>query len=222
MQITYYQTLVFDCDGVVLNSNRLKTEAFRAAALPWGQAAGEALVAYHVANGGVSRYAKFTYFLDHILPDYAPDAVPGRDGPDMQTLLDSYAQAVRAGLMSCEVAEGLQALRAATSQSRWLIVSGGDQSELRDIFAARGLDKYFDGGIYGSPDTKDTIIARELARGNIIHPALFLGDSRYDLQAARTAGLDFMFVSKWTELSEWRTFVDRANISWTHCLSYIN
>jgi hypothetical protein len=42
-------TLVFDCDGVVLNSNRIKTEAFRLVAAPYGEAAAEALVQYHLA-----------------------------------------------------------------------------------------------------------------------------------------------------------------------------
>lgn len=202
-----YATLVFDCDGVVLDSNRLKTEAFRAAALPWGAAAAQALVVHHTAHGGVSRFAKFRHFLDHILPAHAPGAVPGRDGPDLEALLDAYAQAVRDGLMTCAVAEGLERLRAATPDARWMIVSGGAETELRAVFAARGLDGYFDGGIFGSPDSKDEILARELASGNIRQPALFLGDSRYDHQAARAAGLDFVFVSGWTELRDWPAFV---------------
>jgi phosphoglycolate phosphatase-like HAD superfamily hydrolase len=207
-----YASLVFDCDGVVLDSNRIKTEAFRAAALPWGAAAAEALVAHHVANGGISRHRKFAHFLDAILPEHAPGAVPGRDGPGMEELLSAYAQAVRAGLMSCAVAEGLAALRAATAGARWCIVSGGDQAELREIFAARGLDGLFDGGIFGSPDSKDTILARELAAGTIRRPALFLGDSRYDHEAAARAGLDFVFVSGWSEFSGWPDHVARHGL----------
>ncbi|MFH7588150.1 HAD family hydrolase, partial [Oceanimonas smirnovii] len=61
--VTDYVTLVFDCDGVVLNSNKVKTEAFYKAALPYGEAAAQAMVDYHVAHGGVSRYKKFAYFL---------------------------------------------------------------------------------------------------------------------------------------------------------------
>lgn len=197
-----YTTFVFDCDGVVLDSNRIKTDAFRIAALAWGDTAAEALVAHHVAHGGVSRYAKFAYFLDSILPAYAPSAVPGRDGPDLDTMLATYAATVREGLMTCRVADGLSDLRAATPDARWLIVSGGDQAELREVFAARGLDAFFNGGIYGSPDNKDTILARELASGTIGTPALFLGDSRYDREAASRAGLDFLFVAEWSEWNE--------------------
>ncbi|UWQ35150.1 HAD family hydrolase (plasmid) [Leisingera sp. M527] len=194
-----YRTLVFDCDGVILDSNRVKTEAFRQAALPYGAEAAEALVAHHVANGGISRYLKFQHFLDGI--------VPGRDGPGLEALLASYAGAVRAGLMTCAAAPGLQELRAAFPDQRWLIVSGGDQAELREIFAARGLDRLFDGGIFGSPDTKDAILARELDSGNIRPQALFLGDSTYDHRAAAAAGLDFVFISGWSEVADWQGYV---------------
>lgn len=200
--IETYNTFVFDCDGVVLDSNSIKTEAFRTAALAWGQAPAAALVAHHVDHGGVSRYSKFKHFLEHILPEYMPTAVPDCDGPGLDDLLSAYAAAVRAGLKSCAVAEGLAELRAATAGTRWLIVSGGDQSELREIFSERGLADYFDGGIFGSPDNKDDILARELERKNIVKPALFLGDSRYDFEAARRAGIHFALVAEWSEWSE--------------------
>ncbi|NLC22432.1 MAG: HAD family hydrolase, partial [Halomonadaceae bacterium] len=34
-ELKAYLTLVFDCDGVVLDSNRVKTEAFYQATLPY-------------------------------------------------------------------------------------------------------------------------------------------------------------------------------------------
>lgn len=91
-------------------------------------------------------------------------------------------------------------------------MSGGDQIELREIFAARGLEGYFDGGIFGSPDSKDVILEREIAAGTIHTPALFLGDSRYDHIAATRAGLDFAFVSGWSEFHGWRDYVQLHSI----------
>lgn len=212
--LTAYKTLVFDCDGVLLDSNRVKTDAFRQAALPYGAAAAEALVAHHVANGGISRYAKFEYFLNQIVPEIAPDTA----GPDLEALLGAYATAVRAGLMSCAIAEGLEVLRRQTAAQNWLIVSGGDQAELREIFAARGLDHLFDGGIFGSPDSKDTILAREQAVGTIGDRALFLGDSTYDHRAASGAGIDFIFVSDWSEVHDWQGYVQGHDL---RCISAI-
>lgn len=203
--LSRYDTLVFDCDGVVLDSNRVKTRAFYEAALPYGEAAAQKLVEYHVSHGGISRYKKFTLFLDEM--------TDGRSGPGLEELLESYATRVRDGLMSCDIAPGLKELREATSAARWLIVSGGDQLELRDIFAARDIGDYFDAGIFGSPDTKDEILARELSQGTITGDALFLGDSKYDHQASTAAGLDFVFVSDWTEVPGWDTWCAENGIA---------
>lgn len=212
MNLQQYSTIIFDCDGVVLDSNQIKTEAFRSAAEPYGSIAADALVAHHVANGGVSRYKKFSTFIEAILPEYAPNAVAGKDGPNIEQLLSNYAKSVRAGLMSCAIADGLEALRAATPQARWLIISGGDEEEIRQIFAKRGIAQLFDGGIFGSPDTKDQILAREIESGTIRKPGLFLGDSHYDYTAASAANLDFVFIHGWTELPNWNRFVVNTRI----------
>ena len=193
MSLNKYKTLVFDCDGVVLNSNKIKTQAFYQATKHFGHEPAQALVDYHVANGGLSRYAKFEYFINQILQQSFDETLN-------QDLLERFATAVKQGLMTCEVAEGLDQLKAQTLNANWLIVSGGDQQELRDVFAARDLAQYFEGGIFGSPETKDTILTRELENGTITRPALFLGDSKYDHQAAKTVGLDFVFISQWTEV----------------------
>ena len=200
LNIRHYQTIVFDCDGVILDSNQVKSRAFHAAALPWGHKAANDLLDYHVNHGGISRYIKFDYFLRHII---------GKDPEEdeLRILLEVYAREVRIGLQTCTTAPGLQELRNITPNARWLVVSGGDQNELRDVFAERRLAHFFDGGIYGSPDTKDTILNRETDKGNITHPAVFLGDSRYDHEAAARAALDFVFVSRWTEFADWRNYI---------------
>lgn len=204
-----YKTLVFDCDGVVLNSNKVKTDAFYQAALSYGEQAAQALVEYHVANGGVSRYKKFAYFLNTLAPQHAA----GVSGSTLEELIDAYAGHVLQGLLTCDIAEGIHELRKKKPNTNWLIVSGGDQAELRHVFAERGLAEYFDGGIFGSPDTKDEILEREISNGNIQLSALFLGDSKYDYQAASGAGLDFIFLTGWTEVEDWEewVFIEKIN-----------
>lgn len=116
------------------------------------------------------------------------------------------------GLLSCEVATGLAELRKRTGTANWLIVSGGDQEKLREVFTRRGLAAMFDGGIFGSPTPKEQILVEQQQRGNIQPHALFLGDSKYDLQAARSIGLDFIFISGWTEMKSWQSFCRKNNI----------
>jgi len=205
-KITEYSTLVFDCDGVVLNSNKIKTKAFYDVAKVYGYEPAQVLKDYHMQNGGISRFVKFEYLLTEILKK-PPDQL------ELKQLLDNFAYEVKKALMTCEVAEGLAELREITKQVNWLIVSGGDQAELREVFQARGLMQYFNGGIFGSPDTKDTILAREIENGNITKPALFLGDSKYDHQAAQVAGLDFIFLNEWTEVEEYQAWCEQKQIT---------
>ena len=202
-----YKSIVFDCDGVVLDSNALKTHAYFRTAKNLGatDSQAQALVDYHVRLGGISRYHKFDYYLREILSQEAtPEAI--------QTLLDGFSHELEDGLLHCAIAPGLAALRAATPQANWMILSGGDQNEIRQLFARRDLASMFDGGLFGSPDNKDTVLAREKASGNVTMPALFIGDSKYDYQAASRAGLDFVFLSDWTEVADWQVYCQAQQI----------
>ena len=54
LDLLKYNTLIFDCDGVILNSNNIKSKAFYDVALPYGVKAAEELYTYHIKNNGIS------------------------------------------------------------------------------------------------------------------------------------------------------------------------
>ena len=211
--IQQYKSIVFDCDGVVLDSNVVKTQAYFRTAKNLGatDAEAKALVDYHVKLGGISRYHKFDYYLREILQQ------PATKGA-IQAFLDEFGRELEVGLMECNIADGLFELREATPNAKWSILSGGDQQELRTLFAKRklstgiSLEHLFNGGIFGSPDNKDEVLASEKAGGRLQYPALFLGDSKYDYEAATRAGLDFIFLSDWTEVVGWQDYCVSNNI----------
>ena len=53
------KNIFFDFDGVIIDSVRLKTDAFYQMYLPYGKEIAEQVVEDHTNHGGVSRYAKF-------------------------------------------------------------------------------------------------------------------------------------------------------------------
>lgn len=213
LNIQEYKTIVFDCDGVILDSNIVKTEAYFRTAKQLGvtDAQAQALVDYHVKLGGVSRYHKFDWFLREVLKQpVTKDTI--------QSWLDAFAKELEVVLMQCDIAEGLEELKLKTPNATWMVLSGGDQQEIRDLFHKRTLPsgkvlaELFEGGLFGSPDNKDEVLAREKVSGHLRFPALFVGDSKYDYEAASKAGLDFLFLSDWTEVADWQSYCVENNI----------
>ena len=74
-----YKSLIFDCDGVILNSNKIKTESFRKILKNFDTCAIQEFIDYHENNGGLSRYIKLDYFLSNILPKYSEIAANKED-----------------------------------------------------------------------------------------------------------------------------------------------
>lgn len=198
---------IFDCDGVLLDSNGVKTDAFYRAALPYGEKAAQELVRYHRVHGGISRFHKFEHLFSEILKQSGFEQ-------ELEKALNIFAEKSRQGVLKAAEAPGLRNLLETLRRDgcRLFVVSGGMQSELRDVFKKRGLDGYFD-NIFGSPDTKEEIIERELANGTIEPGAVFIGDSQYDYDAAHRFGFDFIFVSDWSEFSGWQEFFVDKDVS---------
>ena len=52
---------------------------------------------------------------------------------------------------------------------------------------------------------------------NDIISSIYLGDSKYDFEVSKIYGMDFAFITEWTEVQEWVTFTKKNNIK-----SYLN
>jgi len=194
-----YKTWVFDCDGVLIDSNLIKTEAFRHVALPYGQEAAQKLTDYHRRHGGLSRYKKLEYLLGTILgmTDYAGELEQG---------LAEFSKYTLARLGDCPEAPGLRKfLDSLPPGSRRYVVSGGKTEEVRAVLEHKGLAAYFD-AIFGSPGSKDAALTQIEATGGLPRPALYFGDARLDYEVANRFGLDFVFMYGMTQLPDWQEF----------------
>ncbi len=103
-----------------------------------------------------------------------------------------------------------EALRFArlTGPERCFVVSGTDQDELRDVFAAKELTLTF-AQICGSPTSKLAHMERILEEyGCPGERALFIGDGGGDFDVARKLGVPFIYIDQY---SEWRAA--RATLS---------
>ena len=210
VNIKKYKTIVFDCDGIILDSNKIKTEGFENCVKVFGDKAVKEIKNFHIKNGGISRVEKFKYFISNIFPEL--ESRYKKITPDIDKLLETYSNYVFDKLLNCEINKNLKRFKNLTDDSKWMVVSGGSQKEIRKIFMKRNIDKLFELGIFGNPEDKKTILKRELGKKYIKEPIVYIGDSKYDYESAQSQNIDFIFLSKWTEVNKWQIWCIENNI----------
>lgn len=188
-----YDFFIFDCDGVILDSNELKTEAFANAIQDEPTDLISDFVEYHKMNGGVSRYEKFKYYFENLKNQFG-------SGKDIEDALIKFAAIVSNGLLKCNYIPGVMEfiVMLRNIKKRIFVVSGSDEKELIQVFSNRCILKYFE-GIYGSPNNKIENTKKVLKYFDKNNNGIFFGDSNSDLVAAEEFGLDFIFVHGKTE-----------------------
>jgi phosphoglycolate phosphatase-like HAD superfamily hydrolase len=129
IDLAKYKTIVFDCDSVVLNSNKVKVQAYFDVAKRNGgsDAEAQAFVDHHVTKGSFPRNGKIEYYLKQIVKQPIT-------AETVQKYLEAFEDILDKSLMQCEIAPALPALKVATPQATWMLLSGGDQAELRRVF----------------------------------------------------------------------------------------
>lgn len=188
---------IFDCDGVLLDSARVKSRAFRDAALPYGEDAAAQLVEYHRRAGSIGREARLLWFFRAVL---------GREpGPgEMEAMNQRLTASILHGTLCAPKVPGVEAFLRANS-GRCAVVSGIETEELRLILEHHGLSSYFEYA-WGGPRSK-ALIFREM-RHRIDGPAVYYGDTEQDYLDARNAGLEFVWVRGCSEWAGMRSIVD--------------
>lgn len=186
------RAVVFDCDGVLLASNRLKAAVFREVL----DAAGfdprdvARFSRFQVANFGMSRYRLFDALL-------AWDDLLIRPATDRDRLAADYGARVRGRYVRCASTPGMREVVGGL-HARGLplfVVSGSDGEELRGVLAERGLAPLFQ-AIHGSPATKIenlALVAAALGTAPPLADVWFIGDAEADLRAADAVGARFVY-----------------------------
>ncbi|MBI2372802.1 MAG: HAD family hydrolase [Deltaproteobacteria bacterium] len=179
------KVVVFDFDGVILESADIKTEAF--VELFSGRPEHlDAIRRHHLANLGVSRFKKFEFIYRELYREPFDDQVSERLGA-------AFSNLVLTKVLSAPFVPGaISALDDLLGVVRLYVASGTPETELRHIVERRGLDRYFL-AVHGSPKEKTTAIEETLAEtGAAKEELVFVGDGESDYRAAESTGVRFI------------------------------
>jgi phosphoglycolate phosphatase-like HAD superfamily hydrolase len=174
------EAVVFDCDGVILESADLKSEAFRRLGGLFGPEIQGRFYEHHLRHTGVSRYEKFAWLY---CTEFGREITAG-ESERLGELFAGYClEAVLAAPLVPGITEAL-----AWFESRGLplfVASGTPQAELEAVLTNRGLAGHFR-GVWGTPPAKSPLLARIIKEG-CFDPGrvLMVGDGETDFQAAQ-------------------------------------
>ncbi len=190
-------TLVLDCDGVILESMDIKTQAMYEIALPYGKEAADRLKLYHILHGGINRTVKFSWFFEEILGKSITEA-------EMQDWCSRFEKLTLDLVKTCPLVPGIEeVLQTWAGKMPIYVCSGAPQAELDYILPLRGLDKYFT-EICGAPPSKTPLLA-EIIRKAKADPAevLMVGDAGTDMVAAEACDTLFYGRGKAFASTKW-------------------
>ncbi len=173
--------VIFDFDGVILNSHNIKTDAFYKIFKTFGKDIAIKTSKYHLDNIGISRFKKFDFIIKNILKDKKISR---------NFLNQKFNLYCNKKIEKLNVSKSLVNFFEKNSNNYELYVSTATpQKTIIDILKKKKISKYFK-KIYGSPDNKIQHI-NKIKKNNFTR--VFIGDTLEDYISSVKTHTKFIF-----------------------------
>ena len=185
---------VFDCDGVLVDSNMLKVEALKSTLSSLGSP--DAFIHWAAeefrVNFGRTRSDHFDAFLQYEgVGDYRMDPLC------VNWALEHYGKQVETLYLSCQlIEESISYISLNVSSENSFVVSASSQVELRAVLPVR-VPSFSNERIFGGPVKKAENL-KEIAVEFGVGDMVFYGDAVQDAKAAMEVGVLFVGLAKFS------------------------
>lgn len=204
-----FDLIIFDSDGIVLNSNHLKVETFYEISNEINEKDFHSKILDFInANQNATRVEIISFIIN--LNNKLNDK---EDEIKLLKYLKFYSDSIVKKLSKAEINRNIIQLKKNSFKNKWLVLTAGDQKETIDIYKERNLYSLFEHGIFGSPNTKQENIF--FINKNIFNlenkKILFIGDSIKDAIIAKKNNFEFIYVKEWSICEQCLEFCKNQN-----------
>ena len=177
-----FDQIIFDFDGVILNSHNIKTQAFYEIFKKYGKKIATKSKNYHIKNAGISRYVKFKYILKYFVKKKISNK-------EIKSLSFEFNKICLKKIKKLKISkELLRFFKTKYKNHSFFISTGTPQKEIESILKLKKIHKYFE-KVYGSPLTKVQHI-NKIKKKSLI--TLYIGDSYEDYISSKKTKIEFL------------------------------
>ena len=137
-----YDAIIFDLDGVLLNTVKMKTQVFASMFEKYGPEVVQKINEYNKKYGGKSRSEKFRYYYTHILHKTLTNDILD------DLCLEYSSRTLKPSIDAPWIKGAKEFLEKHYKQNNFYVVSAVEDNDLKLIIKKRNMNKYFK-DIYG-------------------------------------------------------------------------
>jgi phosphoglycolate phosphatase-like HAD superfamily hydrolase len=180
------KAIIFDFDGVLVESVDIKTKAFEEIFKNETANIREKIIDYHIKHGGTSRFEKLKFIYNHILNRELPNKT-------YVHLCEVFSGLVIDKVVNAPYVTGAKDfLDSYSGQYECFVVSGTPEEEIREIIRRRRMEHYFK-NIYGAPREKSNVVSDILDQYRFLpDKTVYVGDAIIDYKAAEVNSTNFI------------------------------
>ena len=178
------KNIIFDFDGVIIDSDEIKEIAFRKSLNSFEKKYVDEFIEYHRNNLGIDRYTKFEYFSKNILKS--------KEKFNLNLVSNKFSKLVKENISKkIIIKEVYNFIYEYNIKYNFFIISSADEIEIKWISKKLNINSYFD-EILGSPEIKKNQI-RNLILNNRLEKksTIYIGDTYSDYVAAKSNKIKF-------------------------------
>ncbi|MBF0328453.1 MAG: HAD family hydrolase [Nitrospirae bacterium] len=180
------EAIIFDFDGVLVESVDIKTKAFQRLFESEGEEVVAKVAEYHLMHGGVSRFDKFRHFYSEFLRRPLTDEI-------FQELCSSFSNLVKEEVVKAPYVKGAKEFLESNALTySCFVCTATPHDEIEEILRSRRMNDYFK-GVYGAPRSKIDIVSSILSLSDIVaEKTVYVGDAWTDYAAAQANRVKFV------------------------------